>query len=349
MADSVRSMDSRVKRGAGRVPPPGITAMVPCYNEIDCVERAYREIRAELARYDDVELLFVDDGSTDGTLDAIKGFAAEDSRVKYISFARNFGLEAAFSAGFKYASKPWTVQFDADLQSPPHEMHRLVDKALEGYDVVFAVRENRQDPWHRRLGTWAHQTIARRWLGIELPQGASVFRIVRTSVAHKVVDSRLSTPYFIATAPLLGARYTTLPTAHQPRLDGQGKWNLRKLFSHAVELFFGFSFRPLTWLVGLSGVVMAAGTAVLALALTGRLGPTAIELAGLVAVLVALALLMVVARYLVRVMRVQAIGVPRYQIREANIPIRAAEALYGYETPDVSGHFREPEVWEDAS
>ncbi len=331
------------------MPPPGITAMIPCYNEIACVERAYREIRAELVNYEDVELLFVDDGSTDGTLEAIKGFAAEDPMVKYVSFARNFGLEAAFSAGFKYASKAWTVQFDADLQSPPHEMHRLVEKALEGYDVVFAVRENRQDPWHRRLGTWAHQTIARRWLGIELPQGASVFRIVRISVAHKVVDSRLSTPYFIATAPLLGARYTTLPTAHQPRLDGTGKWNLRKLFSHAVELFVGFSFRPLTWLIGTAAAVLAAGTAMLALALAGRLGSGAIELVSLVAVLVTLALLLVVARYLVRVMRVQAIGVPRYQIREANIPIRADEALYGYETPYTVGQFREPEVWEDVS
>ncbi|TMR93602.1 glycosyltransferase family 2 protein [Nonomuraea basaltis] len=315
--------------------------MIPCYNEIACIERAYREIQCELVAYDDVELLFIDDGSTDGTLDAIKGFAAEDPLVKYISFARNFGLEAAFSAGFKYASKPWTVQFDADLQSPPQEMHRLVDKALEGYDVVFAVRENRQDPWYRRLGTRGHQTIARRWLGIELPQGASVFRIVRTSVARKVVDSRLSTPYFIATAPLLGARYTTLLTSHRPRVGGRGKWNMRKLVSHAVELFVGFSFRPLAWMSALAAAVVAAGAAILSLALAGRFGPTELAAASLVTALVTLILLTVVARYLVRMMRVQAIGVPHYQIREANIPVRADEALYGYETPYVIA-----EVWE---
>lgn len=324
------------------MPRPGITAMIPCYNEADCIERAYQEIRSELMRYDDVELLFIDDGSTDGTLEAIKGFAATDPLVKYLSFARNFGLEAAFSAGFKYASKPWTVQFDADLQSPPAEMHRLVEKALEGYDVVFAVRSNRQDPWYRRLGTRGHQTIARRWLGIELPEGASVFRIVRTSVARKVVDSRLSTPYFIATAPLLGARYTTLPTTHSPRVAGQGKWNLRKLFAHALELFVGFSFRPLTWLNGLAAVVALAGLAMLALAAAGLLGQTGLATASLITALVTLVLLAVVARYLVRVMRVQAIGVPRYQIREANIPIRADEALYGHETPYVVA-----EVWEN--
>ena len=343
MSDSTLREKPPATKAANR-PRPGITAMIPCYNEIDCVERAYQEIRSELAAYDDVELLFVDDGSTDGTLEAIKGFAAADPRVKYLSFARNFGLEAAFSAGFKYASKPWTVQFDADLQSPPEEMHRLVDKALEGYDVVFAVRENRQDPWYRRLGTSGHQLIARRWLGIELPPGASVFRIVKTSVARKVVDSRLSTPYFIATAPLLGARYTTLPTSHRPRVDGQGKWNLRKLVSHAVELFVGFSFRPLVWLSALAAVVVVAGVTVLALALAGRFGPTELAEASLVTGLITLVTLAVVARYLVRMMRVQAIGVPRYQIREANIPIRADEALYGYETPYVG-----TEVWENAS
>ncbi|MGN9838479.1 glycosyltransferase family 2 protein [Nonomuraea sp. H19] len=330
--------------GTVRMPPLGITAMIPCYNEIDCVERAYQEIRAELERYEDVELLFIDDGSTDGTLDAIKRFAAAEPRVKYLSFARNFGLEAAFSAGFKYASKPWTVQFDADLQSPPHELHRLVEKALEGYDVVFAVRENRQDRWYRRLGTWAHQMIAQRWLGIELPTGASVFRLVRTSVARKVADSRLSTPYFIATIPLIGARYTTLRTTHRPRVGGTGKWNLRKLFSHAIELFVGFSFRPLTWLIGLAGAVVAGSVAILALALSGQIGLYLIGVASLVTALVTLVLLALVARYLVRVMRVQAISVPRYQIREANIPIRADEALYGYETPFVVA-----EVWENAS
>ncbi len=123
------------------LPCPGITAMVPCYNEVQSIDRAYWEIRAELTRYDNVEILFVDDGSTDGTLDRIKVFAANDLLVKYVSFTRNFGLEAAFSAGFTYASKPWTVQFDADLQSPPEELHRLIDKALEGYDAVFAIRD----------------------------------------------------------------------------------------------------------------------------------------------------------------------------------------------------------------
>lgn len=333
-------MQSELRPAAADVelPRPGVTAMIPCFNEEACVEHTYLEIRTQLSRYDDAEILFVDDGSSDGTLAAIKRFAAADPLVKYISFARNFGLEAAFSAGFKYASKPWTVQFDADLQSPPEEMHRLLAKALEGYDVVFAVRENRQDPWHRRLGTWGHQMVAGRWLGIELPMGASVFRVARTSVARKVVESRLSTPYFIATAPLLGARYTTIPTTHRPRLAGTGKWNMRKLFSHAIELFVGFSFRPLTLLYGLAAAVGGLTALLLVLAATARVDATALAAAGLGTGTITLLTLAVMARYLVRVMRVQAIGAPRYQVRESNIHIHPDECLYGLDTTGARPH-----------
>src|SRR4029434_2342800 len=105
-----------------------LTAVVPCCDEADGIDLAYQRIATELSRYDDVELLFVDDGSTDGTLDRIKTFADTDPRASYLAFTRNFGLEAAFAAGFKYASKDkdWVVQLDADLQSPPSEVHKLM-------------------------------------------------------------------------------------------------------------------------------------------------------------------------------------------------------------------------------
>jgi glycosyltransferase involved in cell wall biosynthesis len=304
--------------------------MVPCYNEIDCIQQAYQEIRAQLGRYDDVEILFVDDGSTDGTLDVIKAAAAEDPLVKYISFTRNFGLEAAFSAGFSYASKRWTIQFDADLQSPPAEMHKLVAAAQEGHDVVFAIRENRQDPWRRRIGAKSHQFIARRWLGIELPAGASVFRIARTSVARKIVETRLITPYFIATVPLVGASYTTVPTAHDPRRGGQGKWSLRSLLEHGVDLFVGFSYRPLliSYLLAALGLLVTAVTWVVLAAGGG----SALAVATVVEALAAAGLVVsaLMTRYLVRTMRTQA-GMPRYQIRESNIAIRPADSLYEFE------------------
>lgn len=308
----------------------GLTAIVPCHNEVECIDRCYETIARELERYADTEILFIDDGSTDGTLERIKHFADHDERVRYISFSRNFGLESAFTAGFTYASKPWSVQLDADLQSPPSEMHKLIGRALDGFDVVFAVRTARADRRHRRLGTWLHQTIATRTLGIRLPIGASVFRVARTSVARRIVESRYSTPYFLAVAPLVGARYDLVPTAHSPRQAGAGKWRLRQLAAHAMELFVGYSYRPLIACYGLG----MALTPVLVLAL--MVGSLRSDVAltswvAAVAALLGLCLSTVVARYLVRIMRVQAIDSPSYLVREANIWIDPDDHLYGHE------------------
>ncbi|WP_225994863.1 glycosyltransferase family 2 protein [Streptomyces arboris] len=301
-----------------------ITAMVPCFNEEECIEQAYLRIKEEVYPYGDTEILFVDDGSTDATLSIIKRLAADDPRVSYISFARNFGLESAFTAGFSYASKEWTVQLDADLQSPPAEIHKLTRRAVEGdYDAVFAVRTGRQDPWYRRLGTVGHQAIATRILGIELPVHASVFRVVRTSVARKVAACKVSTPYFLATLPLIGARYTTVETAHSPRAAGVAKWSLTKLFRHAADLFVGFSYRPLALIY-----LAALGAAAAAVALTAAgSGLQPLALASVLLHTAGLGALALLARYMVRVMRGSA-GLPRYQIREANVPVRPQDHLY---------------------
>jgi glycosyltransferase involved in cell wall biosynthesis len=299
----------------------GLAVVVPCFNEAEGLERAYLEVAREVARYD-AELLFVDDGSTDDTLALIKRFADSDPRVKYLSFSRNFGLEAAFSAGFRYASKPWIVQLDADLQSPPSEIHRLVDTAVVGdYDVVFGVRRHRQDHWLRRAGSSLQHWIARRVLGIDLPQGASTFRVVRASVARKIVAMRLGTPYFLATVAQVGGRYTTVETEHQARQAGRSKFAVTDLFSNTLDLFFGFSLRPLVF-VYLSVVAAFAGTTVAALAAPGR--TTTAILAGLdLLVLLGLA---VVGRYVVGVLR--EVRPRRYLAREASIELAPEDLLY---------------------
>jgi glycosyltransferase involved in cell wall biosynthesis len=310
--------------------PLELTAVVPCFNEAGSVDLAYQRIVHELERYDDLELLFVDDGSTDATLERIRSLAAADRRVKYLSFSRNFGQEAAFSAGFKYATKPWTVQFDADLQWPPEEVHKLLARTSEGYDVVFGIRQRRHDPLFRRVGAAASQWLARSWLGIELPRGASAFRVVRSSVAKKIVALRLDTPYFIATVPRVGARYTTVPIVHRPRLHGTSKWSVRKLAAHGLELLFGFSLRPLMLAYGFSAVAVLGGLTLIGLGLAGRLDALVLGLAVLVVEILTLVALAVVARYLVRLLRGQGRSAQFY-VREANIPVQPEDDLYEHE------------------
>ncbi|GGM45369.1 glycosyltransferase family 2 protein [Dactylosporangium sucinum] len=296
---------------------PSLTAFIPCYNEVAQVDAVHAAIDAELSRYPDLEILFVDDGSTDGTLAKVKALCDRDPRVRYVSFSRNFGLEAAHGAGFRYASRDWVVQLDADLQSPPAEAHKLIAKALEGYDVVYGIRRERHDPLFRRLGSAVQQRLAQRLFGVDLVYGSSVFRVVRAGVARRAVDLRLATPYFVATMPLLGARWATVDVEHRRRQDGGSRWAVWRLFAHSGELFFGFSVRPLTWIYLAVALVLpfvvAAGS------------PGAV--AGLVVLLGSVAIL---AAYVHRLVR-GGVRPALYYVREANIPIAAEDSLYAGE------------------
>jgi hypothetical protein len=302
-----------------------LTVVIPCLNEADNVEAAYQEIVAALGRYDELEVLFVDDGSTDGTLARLRELAANDPTVAYLSFTRNFGLEAAFTAGFRYARHPWVLQLDADLQFPPAEAHKLVARAQEGYDAVFGVRVDRRDPWLRRAGSALHELLARRLLGIELPAGGTSFRLVRTEVARRVVDLRLGTPYFLATLPKLTGAWTTVPVEHRPRLRGAPKVTVRGLAAHAVELFMSFSVRPIV-LAGLGCLAAAAVALAAALVVLVPGGErVAAALAG-VALAAGLAALAVIARYLVHIGRSQP-RMPQFLIREATVVVAGEELL----------------------
>ncbi|HEX6361133.1 glycosyltransferase family 2 protein [Actinophytocola sp.] len=303
----------------------GMTVVVPCYNEADNVEHAYREIVTALSGHD-LEVLFVDDGSSDGTLACLKDLARTDPRVQYLSFTRNFGFEAAFSAGYRYASRPWILHIDADVQFPVAEAHKLIAAAEQGRDAVFGVRETRYDPLVRRAGARAYHFVARRVLGIEIPPGATTFRLVRTELARAIVDLRLGTPYFLATVPRLTNRYSTVPVAHRARERGASKLNLRWLVGHAMGLFVGFSNRMAT--VASVLALLAAGLAGLTAvgAGTGLLGSTVVTVALLYVLLTVLCVLAVSVRYLVAVGASQARPALFY-IREATIPVDPTDRL----------------------
>lgn len=301
-----------------------VTVVIPCYNEVDNVRASYEEIVDELGDLD-LEVIYVDDGSTDGTLNIIRGLVEQDPRVDFISFTRNFGFEAAFSAGYRYAERPWVLHVDADQQFPAAEARVLIAEARQGYDAVFGVRTNRQDPLLRRWGTAVFHYLAQRVLKVEIPRGATAFRLVRTDLARRVVDLEIGTPYFMATVPQLTSRYTTVAVGHRARERGESKVGFRFLASHAVELFVGFTRR-------LPGVAagLALGTAalcgVLAIgAATGLLGVAATATALFAVLAVITAVLAVGVRYLVTV----GAGQPRprrFYIRETSLRDRVDPA-----------------------
>jgi glycosyltransferase involved in cell wall biosynthesis len=306
------------------VAPFSLTVVVPCLNEADNVVPAYEEIVAELGRYDALEILFVDDGSTDPTLARIRDLTGRDRRVTYVSFSRNFGLEAAFSAGYRYARGEWILHLDADLQFPPTEAHRLIAAARAGHDAVFGVRVDRKDRLLRRVSSRVHDLIARRLLHIEIPAGATTFRLVRASLARRVVALDLGTPYFLANIPKLTGRWTTVPTAHRARERGEPKVRFRGLARHSVELFVSYSDRPMAATVGW---LLVAALASVAGATAGALGATRAGLAlfGWAAA-IGFTAFALTARYLVHIARGRRTH-PMYLIRETNLPVDPADLL----------------------
>lgn len=307
------------------VTPFRMTVVVPCLNEAENIRPVYDEIVTELDGYDVMDILFVDDGSTDATLLEIKALAATDPRVRYLSFTRNFGLEAAFSAGYRYARQDWILHLDADLQFPPAQARRLVAAAVAGgYDAVFGIRVDRQDRRLRRFASWAHDLIARRLLRIEIPAGATTFRLVRSALAQRIVALDQGTPYFLATVPRLTDAWTTVPTEHRARQRGEAKVSVRGLARHAMELFMSYSDRPMA---AASGFLVAAMLLCVLGGLTALFGAmtAALELVG-VAAAIGFAALAVTARYLVHIAHGQR-SIPKYLVRESNLTIAPADLL----------------------
>ncbi len=316
------ALRAATRPGAERI---GVSVVLPCYNEADNVQDAYESIIGALSDYD-IELVFIDDGSTDGTLAAIRRLADLDLRVRYLSFTRNFGFEAAFSAGFRYSTQPWALQLDIDMQFPAAEAPKLINRALEGYDAVYGVRLHRFDSLVRRLASKAYHVVGGRVLGIRIPHGATTFRVIRTALAARIVDLRLATPYFMATIPQLTSRYTTVSVAHRPRLHGRSKFRLHRLASHALDLYFGFSTRLRAMAIFLLIVAAGCCAVLAAVALVGMPPSRLLVGLSLLATACTLVSLAIVGRYTMMTYAAAQRG-PLFCIREANCAVAETDLL----------------------
>jgi dolichol-phosphate mannosyltransferase len=245
---------------AATAEPGGVvySVVVPVFNEQENVERLVERVCAVMdgvgERY---ELLFVDDGSGDATPERLREACARNANVRAIRFTRNFGQEAAVQAGYLYARGAWIIQMDGDLQNPPEEVHKLLARRDEGWDIVFGVRTGRRDPLFRRAASAAMRWTMRRMLHIELPRDVSTFRLMRGSTARLLASLPERQKFLSALACWVGARYTTVDVQHAARAAGHTKYNLGKLVNHTFDLVVGFSSRPLR-VLGLLGLGFAA-------------------------------------------------------------------------------------------
>src|SRR3954454_20189346 len=155
-----------------------LSLVVPCYNEVEVVNRFHEALSRELvATGRPYEIVYVDDGSTDGTLDRLVGLAATDEKVRYLSFSRNFGKEAAMLAGLREATGDAVVIMDADLQHPPELIERMLDLHRQGYDGVVPRRTRDGDRMIRSALSRLYYRLINKMVDVELTDGVGDFRL----------------------------------------------------------------------------------------------------------------------------------------------------------------------------
>ena len=226
-----------------------ISIVVPCYNEQDALPYFYNEFKnlTTIMSYETFELILVDDGSSDKTLETIKDLTVQDERVKYVSFSRNFGKEAAILAGFEHSKGDFVALMDADLQDPPlllPEMYQAV--TVEGYDSVATRRVTRKgEPPIRSFFARMFYKIMNNISKTELVDGARDYRLMN----RKFVDALLSMKeYNRFTKGLfgwVGFKTKWIEFENVERVAGETKWSFWKLLVYAIEGIVAFSTAPL--------------------------------------------------------------------------------------------------------
>lgn len=234
-----------------------ISVVVPCYNEQGALPFYYDKMKAVMALLPELsfEIIIVDDGSTDGTLETAKQLAKSDERIRYISFSRNFGKEAAMYAGLKNASGKYTAIMDADLQDPPEmlpEMYRVITE--EGYDAVGTRRVTRKgEPPVRSFFARKFYKIMSRISKANMVDGARDYRLMN----RKYVDALLSLGEYNRFSKGLfgwvGFKVKWLEFENVNRIAGETKWSFGQLFLYSLDGIVAFSNVPL-YMASIAGI-----------------------------------------------------------------------------------------------
>lgn len=249
---------------------PALSIVSPMYNEAEGISEFTRQIHAALTPLNiSYEVILVNDGSKDESFVVASQIAAADLLVRIVSFSRNFGHEAASTAGLRYARGNAVVLIDSDLQDPPSIIPQMLEKWREGFQIVYGVRSKRnEETLLKKITSWAFYRLMRKLAKIDLPKDAGDFRLMD----RKVVDAFNSLPernrFVRGLVCWTGFRSTGVPFIRAPRFAGKTKYNYVKLIKLAIDSLTGFTTAPLklaTWLGSLISLAALAWAIVVVL------------------------------------------------------------------------------------
>ncbi len=216
-----------------------ISVVIPAYNEEENIPILYEKLKKVLDNLgEDYEIIFVDDGSTDGTYEILKEIAQKDKKVKVIRFRRNFGQTAAMYAGFEHAKGDIIITMDADLQNDPEDIPRLLEKMKEGYDIVSGWRKDRKDPFFsRKLPSMIANWIISKVTGVHLHDYGCTLKAYKADIAKQYRLYGDMHRFLPALAKRFGAKITEIPVKHHPRLYGKSKYGIGRTIRVILDIF----------------------------------------------------------------------------------------------------------------
>jgi glycosyltransferase involved in cell wall biosynthesis len=239
---------------------PTLSVVIPVFNEEETIPELDRRLRSFLADLGVTwEVVFVDDGSRDGSTKMLQSLAEQESRYRLISFSRNFGHQIAITAGMDRAEGEAVVVMDADLQDPPEVVRAMLDKWRAGADIVYAIRARRLgETWFKRITAAIFYRMFRAMLGFEVALDAGDFRLMSRQVVLTLRSLRERHRFIRGLVGWVGFRQASVSYTRQERFAGVTKYPLRKMLRFAFDGITSFSTLPLrmaTWLGALAALL----------------------------------------------------------------------------------------------
>ena len=234
-----------------------LSVIVPCYNEGAVIERTAKAIVDTCTgRAFDFEIIFVNDGSKDDTLAFLKKLAGRSEKIKYISFSRNFGKEAAMLSGLEHCKGSGAVIMDADLQHPPELIGQMYEKYQEGYDQVIAKRNRKGDSRLSIVFAKLYYKLANKLVNVEMVDGAGDFRLLSRRTIHALLELKENNRFSKGLFSWVGFNQIYIEYENQERAGGNSKWSFKSLLSYGVDGILSFNNQPLRICIYLGGIFM---------------------------------------------------------------------------------------------
>jgi dolichol-phosphate mannosyltransferase len=234
-----------------------LSVIVPIYNEQDNIKELYgrlAKLRNSISK--EMEMIFINDGSSDASFDILKAIASSDKNVKIVNLSRNFGHQIAIRAGLAYAKGDATVVMDADLQDPPEVINAMLAKWREGYDVAYAIRKTRKEGAALRFLYATFYRLLKVMANIEIPLDAGDFCLMDKGVVSILSSMPESDPFIRGLRSWVGYKQTGVEYDRQERFGGKTKYSFLKLLRLALDGLVSFSYIPLR-LAAISGFIIS--------------------------------------------------------------------------------------------